>query len=202
VLLKWGRAKGGAARLKALAKLRPGQIVPQLPENAEHGGVDVVVHNAGVMRDKRRMDEGWWNTVLAINLTAQERIDDEWRALEAIRENGRIVCVSSMSAVTGNAGQANYAASKAGVIGMVESMVALVGEKSLTFNAAAPGFIETQMTAAMPIAAREVGRRMNSLAQGWLPVDVAETIAWFASPASGGVNGNVVRVCAQSLIGA
>jgi 3-oxoacyl-[acyl-carrier protein] reductase len=66
----------------------------------------------------------------------------------------------------------------------------------------APGFIETQMTAAMPIPTREAGRRMNSLAQGGLPIDVAETIAWLASPASGGVNGNVVRVCGQSLLGA
>ncbi len=66
----------------------------------------------------------------------------------------------------------------------------------------APGFIETQMTAAMPIGTREAGRRMNSVAQGGQPVDVAEAIGWLASPASGGVNGNVVRVCGQSLIGA
>ena len=169
-----------------------------------HGGVDVVVHNAGVTRDKTlgRMDEDRWDTVLSINLTAQERINDELLAREAIRENGRIVCVSSMSGVAGNAGQTNYATSKAGVIGMVESMAATVGKKRLTINAVAPGFIETQMTAAMPIATREAGRRMNSLAQGGLPVDVAETIAWFASPATGGVNGNVVRVCGQSLVGA
>jgi 3-oxoacyl-[acyl-carrier protein] reductase len=69
-------------------------------------------------------------------------------------------------------------------------------------NAVAPGFIETQMTAAMPIAIREAGRRMNSMAQGGLPIDVAETIAWFANPASTGVNANVVRVCGQSMIGA
>ena len=72
----------------------------------------------------------------------------------------------------------------------------------MTINAVAPGFIETRMTAAMPILIREVGRRMNSLSQGGLPVDVAETIAWFASPGSGGVTGNVVRVCGQALIGA
>ena len=180
----------------------PARIATHLLE--DHGGVDVVVHNAGVTRDKTlgRMDEDRWNTVLRVNLTAQERINDELLAREVIRENGRIVCVSSMSGIAGNAGQTNYATSKAGVIGMVESMAAPVGKKSLTINAVAPGFIETQMTAAMPLATREAGRRMNSLAQGGLPVDVAETIAWFASPASGGVNGNVVRVCGQSLIGA
>ena len=180
----------------------PARIATYLLDN--HGGVDVVVHNAGVTRDKTlgRMDESRWDSVLAINLTAQERINDELLAREAIRENGRIVCVSSMSGIAGNAGQTNYAASKAGVIGMVESMAGEVGRKGLTINAVAPGFIETQMTAAMPIATREAGRRMNSLAQGGLPVDVAETIAWFASPATGGVNGNVVRVCGQSLVGA
>jgi 3-oxoacyl-[acyl-carrier protein] reductase len=180
----------------------PARIATHLLE--ERGGVDVVVHNAGVTRDKTlgRMDDDRWDAVLAVNLTAQERIDEELLARDVIRENGRIVCVSSMSAVAGNAGQTNYATSKAGVIGMVESMAAPVGKKGITINAVAPGFIETQMTAAMPIATREAGRRMNSLAQGGLPVDVAETIAWFASPASGGVNGNVVRVCGQSLIGA
>jgi len=180
----------------------PARIATHLLD--DHGGVDVVVHNAGITRDKTlgRMDEDRWNMVLGVNLTAQERINEELLSREVIRENGRIVCVSSMSGVAGNAGQANYATSKAGVIGMVESMAASLATRGLTINAVAPGFIETQMTAAMPIAIREAGRRMNSLAQGGLPVDVAETIAWFASPASGGVNGNVVRVCGQSLIGA
>jgi 3-oxoacyl-[acyl-carrier protein] reductase len=180
----------------------PTRIADHLLE--QHGGVDVVVHNAGVTRDKTlgRMSEDQWDKVIAINLTAQERIDETLLAREAIRENGRIVSVSSMSGIAGNAGQTNYAASKAGVIGMVESMAPVVGKKRLTINAVAPGFIETQMTAAMPIATREAGRRMNSLAQGGLPVDVAEAIAWYASPASGGINGTVVRVCGQSLVGA
>ncbi len=180
----------------------PARIASYLLEN--HGGVDVVVHNAGVTRDKTlgRMDEARWDLVLQVNLTAQERINEELLTREAIRQNGRIVCVSSMSGIAGNAGQTNYATSKAGVIGMVESTAPQVAKSGLTINAVAPGFIETQMTAAMPIAAREAGRRMNSLAQGGLPVDVAETSAWFASPATGGVNGNVVRVCGQSLVGA
>jgi 3-oxoacyl-[acyl-carrier protein] reductase len=180
----------------------PQRIAEHLLEH--HGGVDVVVHNAGVTRDKTlgRMDEDRWDMVIAINLTAQERINEELLARGTIRENGRIVCVSSMSGIAGNGGQTNYATSKAGVIGMVHAMAPEVGAKRVTINAVAPGFIETQMTAAMPIATREAGRRMNSLAQGGLPVDVAETIAWYANPASGGLNGTVVRVCGQSLVGA
>ena len=115
---------------------------------------------------------------------------------------GRILSATSIVARTGNNGQTAYAASKAGIIGLTRTWARELGPKGITANAVAPGFIETQMTAAMPIATREAGRRMNSLAQGGLPVDVAETIAWFASPGSAGVNGNVVRVCGQSLLGA
>jgi 3-oxoacyl-[acyl-carrier protein] reductase len=119
-----------------------------------------------------------------------------------IRENGRIVLVSSISGIAGNAGQTNYATSKAGIIGLVLAYGPGVAQRGVTLNAVAPGFIETQMTAAMPLATREAGRRMNSLSQGGLPVDVAETIAWFASPASAGVHGNITRVCGQGIIGA
>ncbi len=180
----------------------PAAIAEHLAER--HGGVDVVVHNAGVTRDKTlgRMSAELWDMVLSINLVAQERIDDELLARELIRANGRIVSVSSISGIAGNAGQTNYATSKAGVIGMVQSMAPELAPKGITINAVAPGFIETQMTAAMPIATREAGRRMNSVAQGGLPIDVAETIAWYAGPGSGGVSGNVVRVCGQSLLGA
>jgi 3-oxoacyl-[acyl-carrier protein] reductase len=170
----------------------------------KHGGVDVVVHNAGVTRDKTlaRMSEEQWDLLMEINLIAPHRIDAELFERDAVRQNGRVVCVSSISGIAGNAGQTNYATSKAGVIGMVQAYAPRLAERGSTINAVAPGFIETQMTAAMPIATREAGRRMNSLAQGGLPVDVAETIAWFANPGSAGVNGQVVRVCGQSLIGA
>ena len=87
-----------------------------------------------------------------------------------------------------------------GVIGLVDSYAPELAELGATINAVAPGFIETQMTAAVPLMIREAGRRMNSLAQGGQPIDVAETVAWFAQPASGAVNGNVVRVCGQSLL--
>ncbi|MER5395001.1 SDR family oxidoreductase, partial [Saccharopolyspora sp. NPDC002686] len=104
--------------------------------------------------------------------------------------------------IAGNVGQGNYAASKAGVIGHVQSFAPVAAERGVTINAVAPGFIETRMTAAIPLFVREAGRRMNSMSQGGQPVDVAETIAWYANPASAGVNGNVVRVCGQSLLGA
>ncbi len=99
-----------------------------------------------------------------------------------------------------------------GDIGIRNGRIAAIGSFPKTVRArrtidarcmvVAPGFIETQMTAAVPFAIREAGRRMNAMGQGGQPVDVAETIAWFASPASGGLNGNVVRVCGQSLLGA
>ena len=164
-------------------------------------GLDVIVHNAGVTKDRTlaKMPEDRWQSLMEVNLIAPERITE--RLLPLLHDDGRIVCVSSMSGIAGNAGQTNYATSKAGVIGLVETLAPSL-ERGITINAVAPGFIETQMTASMPIAVREAGRRMNSMRQGGLPVDVAETIAWLASPASSGVNGNVVRVCGQSLLGA
>ncbi len=170
----------------------------------QHGGVDVVVHNAGVTRDKTigRMSEEQWTTVLEVNLSSEQRVDHELFGRGLVRANGRIVCVSSISGIAGNAGQTNYATSKAGVIGLVEAYAPSLSASGQTVNAVAPGFIETRMTAAMPIALREAGRRMNSLSQGGLPTDVAETIAWLAAPGSAGVNGNIIRVCGQSLLGA
>jgi 3-oxoacyl-[acyl-carrier protein] reductase len=168
-------------------------------------GLDVLVHNAGVTRDRTlaKMPEERWTTLLEINLSSEERINDELLAQDKLRPNGRIICLSSIAGIAGNAGQTNYSTAKAGVIGMVQALAPiLAAERSATINAVAPGFIETQMTAGMPFAIREAGRRMNSLLQGGLPLDVAETAAWLANPASGGVNGQVVRVCGQSLLGA
>ena len=168
------------------------------------GGWDVVVHNAGITRDKTlaNMKPHLWQMVVNVNLSAQERINDALVDSGALSSGGRIVCVSSISGIAGNRGQTNYALSKAGVIGMVQSMAPLLAGRGITINAVAPGFIETQMSAAIPFAIREAGRRMNSMSQGGLPQDVAEAIAWFASPASSGLTGNVLRVCGQSLIGA
>ena len=187
--------------LDITAKDAPQRIAHHLREH--HGGVDVVVHNAGITRDRRlaNMADDRWSSVVAVNLSAPERITRELLDQGVVNPGGRIVGVASIAGIAGNVGQTNYAASKAGVIGLVESLRDDLSD-GITVNAVAPGFIITQMTAAVPFATREVGQRLNSLSQGGLPVDVAETIAWFASPGSGAVNGNVVRVCGQMMLGA
>ncbi len=170
------------------------------------GGLDAIIHNAGITRDKTlaNMDEQKWDLVININLASIAKINRYLLDNNILNKDARIVCVSSISGIAGNMGQTNYATSKAGVIGLVNATAKQLesNDNGMTINAVAPGFIETQMTEAIPFAIREAGRRMNSLSQGGLPIDVAETIAWLASPASGGLNGNIVRVCGQSLLGA
>jgi 3-oxoacyl-[acyl-carrier protein] reductase len=194
-----GRLGGETIALDITAPEAPGVIAGRFPQ-----GLDVIVHNAGVTRDRTlaKMPAERWQELMEINLSSQERIDEELLAAGVLRENARIVCLSSMSAIAGNAGQSNYATSKAGVIGRVQALAAQLAERGATINAVAPGFIETGMTARMPLTIREAGRRMSSLSQGGLPIDVAETIAWLAHPASGAVNASVVRVCGQNLLGA
>ncbi|HVK28583.1 MAG TPA: 3-oxoacyl-ACP reductase [Nocardioides sp.] len=179
----------------------PQRIAHHLKE--KHGGVDIVVHNAGVTMDKKLANQTpeRFGKVLQINLEAPERITAELLEQGVINDNGRIIGVASIAGIAGNLGQTSYAASKAGVIGFVDSLSEKLKD-GITINAVAPGFIITQMTAAVPFATREVGQRLNAMSQGGLPVDVAETIAWYASPASTAVNGNVVRVCGQMMLGA
>ncbi|MEW5812729.1 MAG: 3-oxoacyl-ACP reductase [Actinomycetota bacterium] len=170
-----------------------------------HGGtLDILVNNAGITRDKllANMDEGRWDAVIAVNLLAPLRLAEGLVGNGTIGEGGRIVGLSSMAGIAGNRGQTNYAATKAGMIGLTDALAPQFGEKNITINAVAPGFIETKMTDAIPLATREVGRRLNSLFQGGQPVDVAEAIAYFASPASNAVTGNTIRVCGQALLGA
>ncbi|MEX1178759.1 MAG: 3-oxoacyl-ACP reductase [Nitriliruptor sp.] len=196
------RIGGTTLQLDITGEDAPARLVEHLRER--HDGVDVVVHNAGITRDKTlaNMDRGWWDAVIAVNLTSQERIDDALLSEEVLNTGGRIVCVSSMAGIAGGRGQTNYAASKAGVIGHVEALAPQLASVQGSINAVAPGFIETEMTGAMPLVPREFGRRMNSLNQGGLPVDVAEAIAFFASPAAIGSNGDTLRVDGQHLIGA
>lgn len=180
----------------------PELLTDQLLERFD--AVDVVVHNAGITRDRTlaRMSAQEWDSVLDVNLRAQQDIDDALLARKVLRSGSRVIGVSSVNGIAGARGQTNYGASKAGVIGRVRAMTPVLLKQGITINAVAPGFIDTAMTRAMPALLREVAGRMNSLAQPGLPVDVAEAVAWLASPASYAVTGNVVRVCGQHQTGA
>ncbi|MEV5869830.1 3-oxoacyl-ACP reductase [Streptomyces tendae] len=194
------RLGGTALALDITAADAGERIAAALP-----GGLDILIHNAGITRDRRlvNMPAGRWSSVLDVNLASVLRTTDALLAAGAVNRGGRIVATASIAGLAGNAGQTNYGASKAGIVGLVRSLAPrALDAHGVTVNAVAPGFIETKMTAAVPLFIREAGRRMNSLAQGGLPVDVAETTAWLAHPASGAVNGQVVRVCGQSLLGA
>ncbi len=168
-----------------------------------HGGVDIVVHNAGVTRDRTlaRMQESGWDQALGINLEAVVRITEA--LLDGtLRDQGRIVSLSSIAGIAGNMGQTNYAASKSGVIGLTRHLARQLATRGITVNAVAPGFIETRMTAAVPMVVREAGRRLSALGQGGLPEDVARAITFLSLPGSAGVTGQILRVCGGALIGA
>ena len=194
---------GTALTLDVTAPDAVDKITEHLREH--HGGhADVLVNNAGITRDKllANMDDARWDSVIAVNLLAPQRLAEGLVANGALASGGRIVGLSSMAGIAGNRGQTNYAATNAGMIGLTQALAPQLAEKGITINAVAPGFIETKMTEAIPLATREVGRRLNSMLQGGQPVDVAEAIAYFASPASNAVTGNTIRVCGQAMIGA
>lgn len=197
------RVGGTALALDVTADDAVDQISAHLLENYD-GRADILVNNAGITRDKllANMDDARWDAVIAVNLLAPQRLTEGLVENGCIGEGGRIIGLSSMAGISGNRGQTNYAATKAGMIGLTQALAPSLGERGITINAVAPGFIETAMTAAIPLATREIGRRLNSLFQGGEPVDVAEAIAYFASPASNAVTGNVIRVCGQAMLGA
>ena len=180
------------------------RIAEHLREHYHGSPLDILVNNAGITRDKllANMDESRWDSVVAVNLLAPLRLTEGLVDNGTLAEGGRVIGLSSMAGIAGNRGQTNYAATKAGMIGLTDALAPKLGEKGVTINAVAPGFIETKMTEAIPLATREVGRRLNSLYQGGKPVDVAEAIAYFASPASVAVTGNTIRVCGQAWLGA
>jgi len=168
--------------------------------------LDILIHNAGITRDKtiKKMSTEQWQSVIDINLMSVANINEYFFTNNCFSPQAKIVCVSSISGIAGNVGQANYAASKAGIIGLVEATALQLAHQmsGVTINAVAPGFIETEMTAKIPLITRHLGRRMCSLSQGGLPNDVAHTIAFLVSPNSQNVSGNTIRVCGQSIIGA
>ena len=193
------RLGGRALDLDICASDAPARLLEGLPD-----GIDIVVHNAGITRDKTlaNMTPEYWDSVMAVNLKAPAVLTQALIDGGALGDNGRIVVMASISGIAGNRGQSNYAASKAGLIGLAQAWAPLLAERGISINAVAPGFIETRMTAAIPFTLREAGRRMSSLGQGGLPQDVAEAVAWLAQPGSGAVSGQVLRVCGQAVMGA
>lgn len=171
--------------------------------SSRYGGVDVVVHNAGITRDRTlaKMQPEGWDQAVDVNLAAVIRVNDELLQ-GTLKDGGRIICLSSVAGLAGNVGQSNYAASKAGIAGYVRRLSSDLEKRGITVNAIAPGFIETRLTAAIPLVIREAGRRLSNLSQGGLPEDVGQAITFLATPGAVGVTGQVVRVCGGALIGA
>jgi 3-oxoacyl-[acyl-carrier protein] reductase len=193
------RLGGRSIALDICAEDAAAQLIENLPD-----GIDIVVHNAGITRDKTlaNMTPEFWDAVLAVNLNAPQVLTKALLDSGTLRDNGRVILLASISGIAGNRGQSNYAASKAGLIGLAQAWAPLIQARGISINAVAPGFIETRMTAQIPFALREVGRRMSSLGQGGLPQDVAEAVAWLSQPGSGAVTGQALRVCGQSVLGA
>lgn len=193
------RLDGRFITLDICAENAPEQLIEQLPD-----GLDILVHNAGITRDKTlaNMTPEFWDAVLAVNLNAPQVLTKDLLDSGTLRDDARVILLASISGIAGNRGQTNYAASKAGLIGLAQAWAPLLGERGISINAVAPGFIETQMTAHIPFALREAGRRMSSLGQGGLPQDVAEAVAWLVQPGSGAISGQALRVCGQSILGA
>ncbi|EYR62756.1 3-oxoacyl-ACP reductase, partial [Actinotalea ferrariae CF5-4] len=193
--------RGSALQLDITADDAAARLLQHV--RSRHGRLDVVVHNAGITRDKllANMTAEKWDPVVAVNVLAPLRLTQELLDAGALGEGSRVVCLASTSGIAGNRGQTNYAASKAGVVGFVAGSASALARVGGTINAVAPGFIETDMTARIPFATREVARRLNSLQQGGQPVDVAETIAFLASPQAAGISGETLRVCGQNMVG-
>ena len=168
---------------------------------SNYGKLDILVNNAGITRDKTlaKMTEAQWNGVLQVNLKAAIRLTQKFLD-EGFSDKAKIVGLASISGIAGNVGQTNYSASKAGMIAYMNAIAKSYPD--IYANAVAPGFIETKMTEGLPLFVKEGGRRLSTLKQGGLPEDVAELIGFLSSPLSDGINGQVIRVCGGSMIGA
>jgi 3-oxoacyl-[acyl-carrier protein] reductase len=160
------------------------------------GRVDILVNNAGITRDTLmiRMDEKDWDMVLDINLKGAFLVTKAAARIMMKQRYGRIVNISSVIGLSGNAGQANYAASKAGLIGLTKSAAKELCTRGITVNAVAPGFIETEMTAKMPDAARQAILSQVLINRPGTPVDVAQAVLFLASEEASYITGQVLAV--------
>jgi 3-oxoacyl-[acyl-carrier protein] reductase len=172
--------------------------VEQLGKFMESTGLapSILVNNAGIIRDNLllRMSEQEWNEVIATNLGSVFRLSKLCLRAMIKARYGRIISLSSVVALSGNAGQANYAAAKAGIIGFTRSLAKEVGSRGITVNAVAPGFIETDMTDALATDQKERLIAQISLGRLGTAQEVAETVAFLASPSAAYITGEVINV--------
>lgn len=162
----------------------------------DFGGIDILVNNAGITKDglMLRMSEAQWDAVIAVNLKSAFNFVHACVPVMMRRRGGSIINMASVVGVHGNAGQANYAASKAGMIALAKSVAQEMGPKGIRANAIAPGFIETAMTEALPDSVREEWKKKIPLRRGGTPDDVANVAVFLASNLSSYVSGQVIQV--------
>lgn len=163
---------------------------------AEFGTVDIVVNNAGITRDNllMRMGEEAWDEVMTVNLKSCFNLTKAVMRIMLKARSGSIINMSSVVGVSGNAGQANYSASKAGILGFTKSVAQELGSRNIRCNAIAPGFIETEMTGALDEKMVEEWRASIPLKRGGTPEDVANLTLFLASPMSAYITGQVINV--------
>ena len=164
---------------------------------ADFGRIDVLVNNAGITRDglMLRMDEAQWDAVINVNLKSAYNFIHAVTPIMARQRGGSIINMSSVVGVSGNAGQCNYSASKAGLIGLAKSIAKEMGPRGIRANCIAPGFIISDMTAAVPEDVREAWIKTIPLRRGGTPEDVAKVALFLASDLSSYVSGQVIHCC-------
>ena len=162
----------------------------------EHAGLQILVNNAGITRDMlaMRLKDEDWDAVLDTNLKAVFRMSRAVMRTMMKQRYGRIISITSVVGASGNAGQANYAASKAGVAGMTRALARELGSRGITVNCVAPGFIETDMTAALPPEQQKALLGQIPLGHLGKPADIADAVAYLASPQAGYVTGQEIHV--------
>ncbi|MFO7614528.1 MAG: 3-oxoacyl-[acyl-carrier-protein] reductase [Bacteroidales bacterium] len=170
-------------------------LLDQVIHDFDH--IDILINNAGITRDNilLRMTEADWDIVIKVNLKSVFNMTKAVHKFMIKQRSGSIINMSSVVGVSGNAGQSNYSASKAGLIGFTKSMAKELGSRNIRCNAIAPGFIETEMTARLPEDVREAWIREIPLKRGGLPEDVANIALFLASDLSAYVTGQVIQVC-------